>query len=155
MSTKKAFLIETVPALLQGLHSDTEPQFGLMTPQHMIEHLTSIIKSSVKRYGEPDPALAERQQGFKRFIAKGAVFKYRPSDKTKADLPALKYDTLAQAVEQIQVGIERFYHHYEQNPTFKAYHAFMGELDFAELEQFHYQHVRYHFWQFGLIPEYD
>ena len=154
MSTKKAFLTETVPNLLPGLKPDTAPQFGLMTPQHMIEHLTSIIKSTVKRYGEPDPALADRQAGFKRFIHKGAVFKYRPSDKTKADLPTLKYDTLEEAVAQILVAIERFYNHYEQNPGFQAYHAFMGELNFEELELFHYQHVRYHFWQFGLIPEY-
>lgn len=155
MSKKKAFLTEVVPTLLQDLKSTTEPQFGLMTPQHMIEHLTSIIKSSVKRYGEPDPALAERQQGFKRFIANGAVFKHRSSDKTKADLPTLKYDTLEEAKEQFLVGIERFYHHYEREPDFKAYHPFMGELSFAELERFHYQHVRYHFWQFRLLAAYE
>ena len=67
MSTKKEFLTETVPTLLKDLKEDQEAQFGLMTAQHMIEHLTSIIKSSVKRYGEPDPALAERQSGFKRY----------------------------------------------------------------------------------------
>ncbi len=154
MSTKKEFLTETVPTLLKDLKEDQEPQFGLMTPQHMIEHLTSIIKSSVKRYGEPDPAMAERQAGFKRFIHKGAVFKHRPSDKTKADLPKLKYDAFGEAVPQIMVAIERFYNHYEQNPGFKAYHNFMGELDFGELEQFHYQHVRFHLWQFGLLAEY-
>lgn len=154
MSTKKEFLTEIVPTLLQDLKEDQEPQFGLMTPQHMIEHLTSIIKSSVKRYGEPDPALAERQSGFKRFIAGGAVFKHRDSDKTKADLPELKYDSFAEAVPQLMVGIERFYKHYESNPDFKTYNQFMGELDFEELETFHHSHVCYHLWQFGLLAEY-
>ncbi|MBX2877397.1 MAG: DUF1569 domain-containing protein [Saprospiraceae bacterium] len=154
MSTKKEFLTEIVPTLLQKLKVDQDPQFGLMTPQHMIEHLTSIIKSSVKRYGEPDPALAERQAGFKRFIHKGAVFKHRNSDKTKADLPKLKYEAFEEAVPQLVVAIERFYNHYEQNPDFKAYHNFMGELDYGELETFHHSHVCYHFWQFGLLPEY-
>jgi len=154
MATKKEFLTQTVSGLLEKLTEDQEPHFGLMTPQHMIEHLTSIIKSSVKRYGEPDPALAERQAGFKRFIDKGAVFKHRPSDKTKADLPALRYNTFEEATPQIMVAIQRFYDHYEQNPGFKSYHAFMGELDFEALELFHYQHLRFHFWQFGLLPDY-
>ncbi len=154
MSTKKEFLTETVPALLQNLQEEQAPQFGLMTAQHMIEHLTSIIKSSVKRYGEPNPALADRQAGFKRFIQGGAVFKHRESDKTKADLPALKYENFAEAVPQLSAGIERFYNYFEQNPDFKTYNQFMGELDFGELETFHHSHVCYHFWQFGLLPEY-
>ncbi len=151
---KKEFLTQQVPELLKNLKADTEPAFGLMTPQHMIEHLTLVVKTSIKRYGEPEAEPSKRQLGFKRFIDKGAILQHRPSDKTKADLPKLKYSSLEEAAAQISVAVNRFYDHFENNPGFKAYSPFMGELTFEELELFHYQHYRYHLWQFGLLASY-
>lgn len=154
MTMKKEFLSQEVPILLAKLTEDQVPAFGLMTPQHMIEHLTGSIKYSIKRHGEPDPTLAEKQVGFKRFIENGAVLKHRPSDKTAADLPPYKYESLAEAIPQIPVAIDRFYTHFEAQPDFISYNVFMGELNFEDLELFHYQHVRYHLWQFGLLSSY-
>ena len=154
MSTKKTFLTSEVMDLLNQLKSDTQPNFGLMTAQHMVEHISYLPKTSVKRYGEPEGEPTKRQLGFKKFIANGAVFQHRPSDKTKADLSALKYGSLEEAIEQVAIGIKRFYDHFEANPDFKAYSPFMGELGFEELETFHYSHFRYHCWQFGLIESY-
>ena len=151
---KKEFLAQEAPLLFKTLPADCKATFGLMTPQHMVEHLVGAIKGSVKRYGEPDPALVEKQMGFRRFIDNGAVLKHRPSDKTEADLPALKYASLAEAIEQFPIAIDRFYSHFEAQPDFKSYNQFMGELGFEELELFHFQHVRYHLWQFDLLAVY-
>ncbi|MEM9720176.1 MAG: hypothetical protein AAGA10_13040 [Bacteroidota bacterium] len=154
ITTKKSFLTEEVLPLLNTLKADTQPAFGLMTAQHMVEHLTWVTKSSSKRNGEPAGEPTQRQLGFKRFIEKGAIFEHRPSDKTKADLPPLKYGSLTEALEQIPVAIERFYSLFENNPGFKSYTSFTGELSFEELELMHYQHFRYHMWQFGLVEQY-
>ena len=151
---QQSFLLLTVPTLLKELQADTQPSFGIMTPQHMIEHLTISTKASSKRRGIPPEEPTKGQAGFKRFLQKGAHFKHYPSDKTSADLPPLKYSSLEEAVEQIPIAIQRFYTQYEQNPEFKAYNQMMGELGFEELERFNYQHYRYHFWQFGLIVAY-
>ena len=153
-ANKKEFLTRQVPKLINKLKPDTKPAFGLMTPQHMIEHLTWVIKSSVKRYEEPVDPPTKGQLGFKKFIEKGAIFQHRPSDKTKADLPALKYNSLEEATAQIPIAVNRFYQHFESNPGFKAYSKFIGELSFEELELFHFQHYRFHLWQFGLLEEY-
>ena len=140
--------------LLNQLDPNTEPAFGLMTAQHMIEHLAVSIKTSVKQYGDPDTPLTEKQMGFHRFIEKGAILQHRPSSKTKADLPELKYDSFEEALKQIPEAIDRFYTHFETYSDFKPYNPFFGSLTFEQLELFHYQHVRYHFWQFGLIAVY-
>ena len=97
---------------------------------------------------------SKKQLGFQRFIEKGAILQHRPSDKTKADLPELKYENLEIAIEQVGVAVERFYTHFEANPGFKCYNKFMGELDFNQLELFNYNHYRFHLWQFGLIEKY-
>ena len=152
--TKKQYLKEEVPLLLRQLTANAKPAFGLMTPQHMIEHLIMSIKFSTKRKGEPENPPTKGQLGFKRFIANGAVLQHRPSDKTKADLPELRYASLEEAISHIPEAVDRFYTHFENNPGFLSYHPIMGELSFEELELFHYQHYRYHFWQFGLLDTY-
>lgn len=153
-STKKHFLTSEVMELLKKLKSDTKPAFGLMTAQHMVEHLSWTLKGCTKRVGEVENPPTKGQLGFQRFIEKGAILQHRPSDKTKADLPELKFENLEEAIEQVKVAIERFYVHFESNPNFKCYNKFFGELGFDQLELFNYNHYRYHLWQFGLIEKY-
>jgi len=153
-TTKKEFLSQELPELLKNLKPDTEGNFGLMTPQHMVEHIAYVVKFSIKRIGEPENPPTKGQLGFKKFIDNGAILKYRPSEKTKADLPELRYASLEEAIAQVPIAVERFYTHFEANPDFIPYNPFFGELTFEELELFHYQHLRYHAWQFGLVAEY-
>ena len=150
---KKDFMHKDVMELLSKLNSDSSPEFGLMTAQHMVEHLSWTLKSCTKRVGEVEKPPTKGQVGFQKFIERGAIFQYRPSDKTKEDLPDLKLKDLKSAIEQVKVAIERFYAHYEANPTFKCYNKFFGELDFDQLELFNYNHYRYHLGQFGLLEK--
>ena len=152
--SKKTFFKEEFPALLDQVKQGSEANFGLMTAQHMVEHLTYVMKSSIKRYGEPPAEPVERHQKFKQFIANGAVLKHRPSDKTKDDLPELKYESIEEAKPHVAEAIDRFYNFFEANPEFKPYSPFMGELSFDEIEHFHYMHFRYHLWQFGVLESY-
>ncbi|MEL6865492.1 MAG: hypothetical protein AAFP19_13785 [Bacteroidota bacterium] len=152
--SKQHFLVEEVPVLLNQLEADRIPQFGLMTPQHMVEHLVYTTKSSVKDYCPPPAELNKRQTGFRKFIENGAIFQHRPSNKTKADLPQLKYTSLEEAIEFIPQAIERFYSHFKDDPTRICFHPFMGQLDFEGLELFHFQHFRYHLWQFKLLDRF-
>jgi len=152
---KREFLTMQVPQLLTNLTEKSEARFGLMTPQHMVEHLTWVTKSSLMRHGEPDEEPTKSQLGFRKFMDKGAIFKHMPSDKTAADLPKLKFRSLAEAVEQIPEAVDRLYQTFEQNPDFKTFSPMMGEFNFEDQELFHYQHFKYHFYQFGLIDSYN
>lgn len=154
IENKQQFLQTELKDLLQNLKPDTSANFGLMTSQHMVEHLSQVIKSSVKQQAEPENPPTDRQLGFKRFIAKGSVLTHRPSTKTAADLPPLFYPSLEIAKEQLMVGINRFYAFFAENPAAIPYTPLMGKLSFEELELFHYQHVRYHLWQFGVLASY-
>jgi len=151
---KREFLTMQVPQILTNLSENSEAKFGLMTPQHMVEHLTWVTKSSLGRHGEPEAEPTKSQLFFRKFIDKGAVFKHRPTDKTIADLPDLKYGSLAEAIEKVPDAVDRLYQTFEQNPDFKTYNPMMGEFTFEDQELFHYQHFKYHFYQFGLIDSY-
>ena len=151
----KEYLLHEVPKLLERLTADVEPRFGLMTARHMVEHLTWTTKILTKRKGEVTDPPTKSQLFFKKFIHEyGAVFQYRPSDKTKADLPPLKYDDFEEAKAQVAVAIQRFYNHFDANPDFKCYNPMMGELGYGELSLQVYQHVRHHLYQFHLLEQY-
>ena len=91
-STRKAFLQEQLPALLNKLETNSPPSFGIMTAQHMVEHLTWIIKTSIKNYGEAPEEPTKGQLKFKQFIANGAVFRHFP--KEDAEVGKLKFSSL-------------------------------------------------------------
>ena len=152
---KRDFLVNEVPEILKKLSSDSKGNFGIMTPQHMIEHLTWVIKSSAKKFeNERESPPNKRQMGFQKFIQNGAVFQHRTSDKTTDDLPPLKYGSLEEALTHIPEAVNRFYNFWDANPDYIPYGSFMGAMPFEDLELFHYMHVRYHLWQFGLLKNY-
>ena len=144
------FLKEEMPTRLSKLTEDTLPKFGLMTPQHMVEHLILMTKMAIRIYGEVQETPTEGQLKFKKFIEKGAHFEYRPSDKTAADLPKLKYGSLQEAIDNYPQGINGFYAHYEANPAFLSFNPFQGKLGYEDLEFLHYRHFEYHLGQFDL-----
>ncbi|MEL6251015.1 MAG: hypothetical protein AAFR87_03290 [Bacteroidota bacterium] len=152
---RRKFMLEEVPSLLSSLDPDTEPRFGLMTAQHMVEHILNDGKYMYHRLGEPVSPLTEKQKGFQKFIDNGVPMKHRPSDKTKADLPELKFENLEAAVAEVVSLTQKFYEHFEANPDFMVYNSFMGELPFEKVELFFSQHWRYHLWQFKLIDQFS
>ena len=148
MSDNKTYLTKTVPSLLKGLKPQAEPNFGIMTPLHMIEHLIWVAKSSVKDYGPPPPSLNEKQLGFMRFVDEGAEFVHRPSNKTKYDLKPTRMKTLEEAIDIVPEAIARLYEHKDDHVF---YNPMMGILNFAQMELFQRKHFEYHLEkQYGL-----
>lgn len=145
------YLTMHVPVLVKKLTADQEPSFGLMTAQHMLEHLIVVTKTSIKDMGPPPDELTDKQKGFMKYVTSGAEMEHRPSDKTKADLPELKLASLAEAQEELLKTIQRFQNDLEQRVDKAYYNPFMGVLQPEEMSSFHARHYHYHLEkQFGL-----
>lgn len=148
MRSHKEYLIERVPQLLRELTTETRPCFGIMSPQHMVEHLIWVSKSSVKNIGQQEGELTPAQMGFKSFVQKGANFRYQYKDMKREDLEPPRMNNLQEAIDQVPEAISRLYHYDEQH-TF--YNPMMGTFTFAEMELFHRKHYEHHLQrQFGL-----
>jgi len=148
MSSYKHYLTIRVPELLKELRADTPATFGVMTPQHMVEHLVWITKSSVKEYGPTPEEFTESQQGFMNFIKNGAHFRYRHKDIKQEDLPAPRMANLEEAIDIIPEALARLYS-FESNHVF--FNPMMGALSFEQMELFHRKHYEHHLQrQFGL-----
>ena len=157
MSTinKRDFLTDKFLKLLNTLKPDTKANFGLMTPQHMVEHLVGALESATVKYeGERVNPATEQQLGMQKFIESGSVLVHRPSDKTAADLPPLNHSSLEEAISLVPQAVQEFYDLHETNPDYIPYASYLGEVSFDSVEMFHYMHIRYHLWQFGLLEQY-
>ena len=153
--SKRDFLTHKFPELLKKLSSKTKANFGLMTPQHMVEHLIDALGSATKKYeGERISPATDQQLGMQKFIQSGSVLVHRPSDKTKADLASVKYNTLEEAISNVPEALQKYYTFQDDNPDYKPYASFMGEVSYDDVELFHFMHIRYHLWQFGLLEQY-
>ena len=139
------FFRKEVPEMLAGLSEEMKPTFGLMTPQHMVEHLIWVTKSSIKDMGPAPAELSKRELGFKKFINSGANFEYRPSDKTEKDLPALKYESLEEAISKVGEAIDRLENGIKEKSDGQSfYNPMMGKLNTEEMEFFHFRHFEWH-----------
>ncbi|MEM6321836.1 MAG: hypothetical protein AAF960_29520 [Bacteroidota bacterium] len=152
----KDFLTKELPTMLRTLEGDQEPNFGLMTAQHMVEHLIYVTKSIAKRRGEPKDDPTKSQRYFRKFIDAGAPFEYRPKDGvTKENLNDLRSPNMEAAIQGLEAATNQFYELFESNPNHRSYNDMMGEFDLTELELFNYQHGRWHAHQFGLIEKFS
>lgn len=152
----KDFLTTELPALLRKLSADQEPNFGLMSAQHMVEHLIYVTKTFMKRMGDPEGETTKSQLYFQKFLAKGCPFAYKPKEGvTKADLKALRSANIEEAIQGLEAATAKFYALFDENPNFKSYNPMMGEFTMEQLELFAYQHGRWHAYQFGLLEEFS
>ena len=146
------FLKKELPVLLEGLHSTAEPKWGIMSAQHMVEHLSGVILISNGRFDEPAMYDEERLAKNHDFIIKE---QNRIKRNTKAPiLPEeplpLRFGSLAEAKEKLLKTLDTFFAHFEANPDAKFMHPAFGLLNFEEWTYFHGIHTQYHLDQFGL-----
>ena len=148
MNERKKFLTETVPQLLQQLSADATPTFGIMTAQHMVEHLVQTSKGTVKGYGPSPDDHSEGQMKFMQFVEKGANFKFMGNKKAPEDLKPPRLPSLQEAIVVVPEAISRLYSFDESH---KFYNPMMGTYTFDQMELFHYMHYKHHLEnQFGL-----
>lgn len=145
----KAFFEKEAPALLSQLKPDQKAVFGIMTPQHMVEHLVKTVKTSIKSYGDVPESPTEQHLRMKKFIFSNAEFP--PTDPSKARLDELRFGSIAEALNELKEAVQRFYAYFDENPEAQPYNSFFGALSREELERFHYKHILHHLKQFELI----
>lgn len=150
--TNKTYLLDELPNQLRQLKANQEPNFGLMTAQHMVEHLIWTTKVFSARKSEPTGEPTRSALSFQRFIAKGLPFEYRA--KEDAVLKPLRFGSLEEAIVVLEETNIKLYQHFEANPTYKSFNSFTGEFDVPQLDLFMGQHAKWHAFQFGLIEEY-
>ena len=137
---------------LNSLAETASPHWGIMTSQHMVEHLCQAVQLSNGVLENKDCMNPEE----KLPVLKRVLMSARPLPKNFVNtvigegLKPLKYKSLIAAIEQLKKELKDFDDYFTKNKDAKPINPTFGPLNKEEWIQFHKKHFTHHFEQFGL-----
>ena len=146
---------EEINHLLKNLKEDTQPKWGLMKPQNMIEHLLITLQ-----YSNGKKQISQRTTEEEGLKAKQAVIYSDVALSKGMKSPLLgegpapfEFATLDEAKNNLNKELDAFELYYEDNPNATCIQPRLGPLNKNEWIILHSKHFTHHFQQFGLIEE--
>lgn len=153
-SSLEQFLTVETPSILNQLTKETVPRWGIMTAQHMIEHLGNTMKLSNGKRSVNLITPIEQLEARRNFLFGAQPFqKNIKGNSGAAVLLELKLPGLDAAKEALINEIQDFLTYFEGHDGLKPMNPIFGELTKQEWIIFHQKHFKHHFTQFGLVTE--
>lgn len=145
---------ESIPFYLGKLTENAKPKWGIMTPQHMVEHLEQgyrIASGEIQDFeiSTPEQYLEKTQavlwnydlmpQGYKMPLMK------------KDELEDLRHPDLETAKQKMLEAREEYLEFFKENPDTLNRHPVFGYITRYEWYLVERKHLNHHFEQFGLL----
>ena len=145
---------EFIQNSLSKLTEDAKPKWGIMTPQHMVEHLEWSYKVAS---GEiQDFEIATPEEHLEK--VHDSLYNYKPFPQghhmplmKKDELMPLEHDNLDDAKQALLDAREAYVKYFKQNAKATTKNAVFGHLDRFEWTLLERKHLNHHFKQFNLI----
>ncbi|MBY0478113.1 MAG: DUF1569 domain-containing protein [Chitinophagaceae bacterium] len=154
MQEQLRFLKEQYIPLIRHADANTQPQWGKMNFQQMIEHVSAFFKVSTKKIHFDLVSPPEHLPKLKEFLMSDKQFR----ENTKAPLSIIgeepfpvHYTTIEQAMDKLESEVNHFFAYFNEHNGVTSVHPVFGELNFDEWVRLHYKHVTHHLRQFGLL----
>jgi hypothetical protein len=143
---------ELIFSRLKNLTEDSHREFGIMTPQHMVEHIILTVKLSYGRIKIPEFEPNEKQLMQKQALIYSDISFPRGirAPGIGDQLLALRFSDLDNAKLELQKSLNEYNAYFKSNPEAKTIHPRFGNLTYQEWELFHDKHFDHHFGQFGI-----
>lgn len=141
-------------SLLNNLTYNTQPKWGSLKAQNMVEHLAKTIQ-----YSNGKKEIAQRTTEEEGLKAKQA-FIYTDMEMSMgikspllpADGPIpFEFSTLDEAKKNLNKELDDFETYHINHPNSVFIQPRLGKLNYKEWITFHNKHFTHHFKQFGLI----
>jgi hypothetical protein len=142
--------LEEILNHLVKLNPTTQPHWGSMSAQRMVEHLSDSLKMAVGQNVHPLEIPEDRIPRMKEFL-----FSDKPMAKN-IEVPFAKKEEVLRC-EEFELAIDEFAENwvefeefFSENEDVTTLHPFYGNLNFDEWKRLHAKHFTHHFQQFGL-----
>jgi len=138
---------------LNKINGDLQPKWGIMTANHVVEHLADTMAASYGKFPlkcYTDEAKLGNLLTFLRSqmpLPRNVKAPVLPSDRVFD----LKTNSLEEAKQYLLLEIKLFEEYFDKNPNEKHIHPVFGALDVNDWKIFHKKHFHHHFLQFGLL----
>ena len=143
---------ETLQQKLALMTTESVARFGILTPQHMLEHLILTLKLSSGRIPMTDFVPNEKQLAQKQALLYTDI--PFPQGIKAPGIPdtlmELRFPNLESAKAALLTSWDGFQEVFEKEPAKTTLHPRFGPLNHDDWEKFHAKHMNHHFGQFGV-----
>lgn len=154
MSADQEFLFQQLPHILEKLEAETSPRWGLMSAQHMVEHLSGTSYLAMGKIPVQLSIPEERIPESLAFLWSEKPYKRNLRVTGVPEKPGpVRFASLEEAKQKMIATLEKFRAFADANPSYEALHPVFGTLNRAGWERFMHRHTVHHFRQFGLLPD--
>jgi len=145
---------DKIQECLKALKADAKPKWGIMTAQHMIEHLEYTYRIASGEIQDFEVATPEK------ILEKvhNSLYNYKPFPKgsdfpllKKGELADLQRENLADAISTFKATRQNYLDHFTENPDAVFNNIVFGELNKYEWYLLERKHLNHHFEQFNLL----
>jgi DinB superfamily len=150
--SKELFFKNEYVPLLKKLKGDEKGNWGVLSPQGMIEHMSESIAVSSMRIVHALHTPPEMVAKMKSFALSDKEF--RPGTKNALmsdDAAPLRNKNIQEAIAELELEIKEFLDFYEHKPEQTVTNPFFGDLNYEEWLQLLHKHAIHHLKQFNLI----
>lgn len=145
---------ELVQNALNKLTENTKPKWGILTPQHLMEHLEEsyrILSGEIQDFEivTPEKILDKVQASLYNYekFPRNSQF---PTMK-KGELETLKHPDLETAKQKMLEAREAYLNFFKENPDARLKNMVFGHLNKYESYLLERKHLNHHFEQFGIL----
>lgn len=151
LSAKAKFLKKEYIPLIQKIAPQTNPNWGKMNLQQMVEHMAEYVAIA---YGNPEMELVTPEDKIEKaqdWLKTEKPFKENTPNSLLPEIPKkVEFATLRESIDDLQNEINNFFNEFETTKKKYVLSPFFGELDFGMSIQLLYKHSTHHLRQFGV-----
>ncbi len=147
------FTKANVEASLNKLTESSKASWGIMSPQHMVEHLELQFQVATAKHSAK---LAIPEEKIEKY--QDSLFNYRkmPKDFKHPDLNPdqaedLRFENLAAAKTALLNAFDEYEQYFKDKPEATTLNSMFGPLDKELWDLMHRKHFHHHFEQFGIL----
>ena len=145
--------LESILPFFEKLDAQKVPQWGSMSAQRMVEHLTDTLWIACGQNPQTLLVPEEKLPAMLAFLdSEKPMAKNIQVPFALAETP-LRNEELELAIDEYVDAWLAFEEHYDSTPGLTNVHAYYGPLNADEWRKLHAKHVTHHFTQFGLLGE--
>lgn len=150
---KEQFFTQQYVPLLKQLHGTEKGEWGVLSAQGMIEHMTNSIGEAWGRIPRTLQTPADIQQRVRDFGLSDKEFKPNTKNALMSEEPApLRHASIAEAISELEAEIRSMVQFHQEHPGTSFMNPFFGELNYDEWLHLLHKHAVHHLRQFRIDP---
>lgn len=150
MSFVNPDITEIIP-LLDKLKENSRPNWGEMSAQRMIEHLTDIIKISSGKTKMSLLIPEDRIEKMQTFLESDKEMAHNIEVPFAPKNVSLRNEEIELAIDEFLLEWIDFETHFGEDETKTELHPYYGQLNYNQWCSLHSKHITHHLKQFGVL----